>query len=37
MKKTKSYIEWRNNVRKEKIKVAKIIFTICFNVFDILI
>ena len=37
MYKTKYYIEWRNNVRKEKMKVAKIIFMICLNVVDICI
>lgn len=34
MKKSKGYIEWRNTIRKEKIKVAKIIFFICLNVVD---
>ena len=37
MKKSKSYIEWRNNVRKEKLKVAKIIFMICINTVDLFI
>lgn len=37
MKKSKYYIEWRNNIRKEKLKVAKIILTIAFTVLDICI
>ena len=34
MGKNKWYIEWRNEIRKEKLKVAKIIFVICFNFID---
>ena len=37
MRKTKEYIEWRNNIRKEKLKVAKFMFVIVFNFIDICI
>lgn len=37
MGKTKQYLEWKERVRKQKIKVAKVIIRIALFIFDLCI